>query len=331
MRHGVNPQKLNPQLEDYPLHQIIIPVYIPNFEGYFQNSLEVLDLCLQSLQLSIYGHNIGITVISNGSADEAVFSLKSYLDRGWITQLIINEKNRGKIDSIIAAARGSFAKLITFADADVFFKPGWLEATYDIFSTFPECGQVSPFPAPSMIEQAPSTVLGAVLRRNLKLRGVVTQEDFDQIIGMLGVKKDPNHTYRDAQYIVERGACVACVGCDHFITTVYRDVLRAIPGQPSLKAIVGNSEFLYIDLPPEKLSMWKLSTPKLLVYHIGNTPEDWMRDDIRKYEGVEKQPPENLLLIQAVRLRTVVWVLRWIPFRIRSKLGRMIRKVLYSK
>ena len=49
MRVGLNPNrdKLLP-ISDY-LHQIIIPVYIPNQEDYFKDSLKILKLCLASL------------------------------------------------------------------------------------------------------------------------------------------------------------------------------------------------------------------------------------------------------------------------------------------
>ena len=49
MRLGFNPHKDKIQeVSDYG-HQVVIPVYIPNQEGYFKDSFTILKLCLNSL------------------------------------------------------------------------------------------------------------------------------------------------------------------------------------------------------------------------------------------------------------------------------------------
>lgn len=324
MRDGVNPQKTNPQLQSYPHHQVIIPVYIPNFEGYFQQALEVFDLCLESLYLTTRCHRVDITVISNGSDPKVVETLKSYFDKGWISQLILNEVNHGKIDAIMSVARGSHAKLITFSDADVLFKPGWIEAIEETFITFPECGQVSPFPSPGLAFRASATLLGAFIRRVIRFGNVVDENDFDAIVKMLNANRDPNTDFRDRQLFVKRDTTIACVGCGHFVTTIRREVIKTIPTQPSLKAILGNSEAIYIDTPPDKYGLWKLSTPKLYVYHMGNIPENWMYTEIENYRKLVNRNNQAEGYFPAISLPMV----SRIPVGIRSKVARFLQLLM---
>lgn len=324
MRDGVNPQKLNPQLHGYARHQVIIPVYIPNFEGYFQHALDVFGLCLESLYLTTRGHSVDITVISNGSDPKVVETLKTYFDKGWISQLILNEVNRGKVDAIMSVARGSFAELITFSDADVLFRPGWIEAVETIFVSFPECGQVSPFPSPGFAFQASATLLGAFIRRVIRFGSVVDGRDFDAIVNMLNANRDPNANFREKQLFVRRDTTMACVGCGHFVVTIRREVMRAVPTEPSLMAIVGNSEADYIDTPTDKYGLWKLSTPKLYVYHIGNTAEPWMYKELEQTRLQPRASNSAQSLLPALSRP----LLSKMPRILRIKISRFLKKTL---
>src|SRR5688572_16648776 len=140
MREGLNPFK-NSSIESFKQHRVLIPVYIPNKEGYFKDAIEILRLCIESLHRTTVGR-ASVTVISNGSMLEVVELLQSYLSRGYIQQLVLNGRNWGKIDAVLSTARGRFENLMTIADADVLFRPGWIEAVEEAFRVFPECGFV---------------------------------------------------------------------------------------------------------------------------------------------------------------------------------------------
>ena len=49
MRVGFNPNKDKNLVRSDYYHKIIIPVYIPNFEGYFKDSFRIFKICLESL------------------------------------------------------------------------------------------------------------------------------------------------------------------------------------------------------------------------------------------------------------------------------------------
>src|SRR5262249_52256710 len=82
---------------------------------------------------------------------------------------------------------------------------------------------------------------------------------FAQSIGRPDLFK-PEH--RDAQLIARRNGRVACVGAGHFTCTIRRETLAGMPNEPSLKAIEGQSELRWLDLPPDRLGFWRLSTPR---------------------------------------------------------------------
>jgi hypothetical protein len=82
--------------------------------------------------------------------------------------------------------------------------------------------------------------------------------------------------HRERQLIVERDGEQACVGCGHFVCTIRREVVQAMPTERCQLACGGWSEAHWIDFPPDRLGYWRLATTKTLAYHMGNTPEPWM-------------------------------------------------------
>ena len=72
MRLGFNPEKDKVKKVDDFFHQVIIPVYIPNHEGYFKDSFKILKYSLESLIKTSHSKsytNIEILVIDDGSRD----------------------------------------------------------------------------------------------------------------------------------------------------------------------------------------------------------------------------------------------------------------------
>ncbi len=76
MRVGHNPHKDKIQDASDYWHQVIIPVYIPNHEGYFKDSFAILKLCLQSLLSTVHTKTY-ISIVNNGSCDLIVDYLNS--------------------------------------------------------------------------------------------------------------------------------------------------------------------------------------------------------------------------------------------------------------
>jgi len=123
MRIGFNPQKDKTLPQPVFIHQIVIPVYIPNFEGYFKDSLKILKLCLESVWATTHSKTF-ITIVNSRSCNE----IKTQLDQLFINNQIheiIHTENIGKIQAVLKGIAGNNIIIVTIADADVLFLKHW--------------------------------------------------------------------------------------------------------------------------------------------------------------------------------------------------------------
>jgi glycosyl transferase family 2 len=331
MRLGNTPTKEKPQLTDYLRHRVIIPVYIPTLDGYYKDALAILKLCLESLYLTGAG-KVSITVISNNSASSVVKELERFYQLGWIDQLVLNQKNRGKVDAVSSAARGAYEELITISDCDVLFNTGWLEAIEAIFHNFPECGFAAPMPNPGEAwVHTSATILGALKNRELTFDKVVPDADLDDFAYSLGWYQDQDKylaEHRHAQMIVRRKGTTACVGGGHFVFTVRGKVVQGIPKHPSLSAISGYSEEKWLDTPPDRLGFWRLATTRAYVHHMGNTSESWMYEELENTR--RNRDSADLRQLHALPEIQKSWVTK-LPWRFRKGLIWAIKKPTFCR
>ena len=96
MRTGQNPSKSG--IPAYQPRQlgIALLVYIPFMEGYFKNSLEILEFQIASLY-SNTGEEFDLLVFDNGSCAKVVNSLGELRDEGVIEWLVLSNNNLGKV------------------------------------------------------------------------------------------------------------------------------------------------------------------------------------------------------------------------------------------
>ncbi len=150
MRKGINPQKDKVEEGILEYHQVVVPVYIPNEEGYFKYSFDVLKLCLASLFKTCHNKTY-ITIVNNGSHDQVTEYLDSLLQSNQIHELI-HTHNIGKVNAVYKGIMGHDFPLITVTDADVLFVEGWQENSYLVFEEFPKTGFVTPTPSSKPIK-----------------------------------------------------------------------------------------------------------------------------------------------------------------------------------
>jgi hypothetical protein len=321
MRNGTNIEKTSPDLAPFGRHRVVLPVYIPSDEGYFSQSRQVLRLCLESLRRTTSGR-VSVSIVSNGSIPSVNDELREHYESGWIDQLLINRRNWGRVDAVAAVIRGTFEPLITVSDADVFFRTGWLDAIEDLFTRFPECGSASPVPLPEALwHYTSATILGGIVRRELSFRKIVPDDDLDRFARSIGRPDMYGPDSRAAQLVVQRGGAYACVGCGHFVCTIRREVVESMPREPSLRALGGRASERWLDIPPDRAGFWRLSTTRAYAWHMGNTPEPWMHDEL----AALPEPPAavgELAPISPPRLR---WTSR-LPWRARRLLTQGVKK-----
>ena len=121
MRIGYNPHKDKPQDKSEYTHQVIIPVYIPNFDGYFKDSFEIVQQCLNSLFFTSHNKTF-FTVVNNGSCKEIADYLNQLFEQQKIHE-VIHTENIGKLNSVMKGLVGNNIRLVTISDSDVLFFP----------------------------------------------------------------------------------------------------------------------------------------------------------------------------------------------------------------
>lgn len=269
MRVGINPAKLNSKIEKKYHHRIIIPVFVPNFEGYFQHLFEVIKVCVESAFLTQHGRS-AITVVDNASCPEVKSWLEEKFKSGQIETLITHAENIGKVDAIVGAARSCREDLITLTDCDILFKNNWQEEVESLFLNFEKTGSVAPFPVARHLYYHTSSTLKSVIRKELDFSFQPTQEDdlISEVYGSYGwnyVKE-----YDGLLPIVSSKGHEAVIGSGHQVITIRREVFFHMPLNPSFIKIGSNSEQIWIDEPINNFGYWRLSTVKNWVSHMGN-------------------------------------------------------------
>lgn len=276
MRKGNNPQKeMVSELQNLS-HRIIMPLYIPNLEGYYKHSFTVFKISLQSL-LKTTNSQTAITIVNNGSCKEVVNYLNEVFNKNRIDEVIHTQKV-GKLNSILKAIRASEEPYLTITDADVLFKENWLQETLKIFKTFKKVGTVGIVPQFKLYESLSHNVIfDNLFNKKMKFTAVKEPDALKKFYKSINWKDDYNKDYLKYNLTLEKQNVRTLVGCGHFVGT-YKRVLfdNDLPFTNYL--LGGTSETLYLDLPPSKKNMWKLTTEHNYAFHMGNTLEGWMKD-----------------------------------------------------
>jgi hypothetical protein len=291
MRIGNNPEKFNKEIQIDNYHRIVIPVYIPNFEGYFKDGFEIFKLCLESLLLTVHPKT-RITIYNNNCHIE----VKNYIDTKYnenncIDQVFHSKENLGKINAILAAAKGNLEPLITITDADVLFKNGWQVAVEKVFLGFPEAGMVSPVPGSKAYKSFTNNNWAyAIFKAKLSFQDVLDKEaliNFDRSLGNDKNLYNPIHLQKHLIIQNKKSKVQAIMGCGHFVATMRRDVFDKGTNEPAYFKIQNGVEAKFIDAPNEKMGFLRLATKDNFAYHMGNTLEEWMYDEFKKLKNTK--------------------------------------------
>lgn len=324
MRIGDNPMKEQKLAGNNCTHRVIMPVYIPNAEGYFKHAFDVLKLSIGSLLQTVH-EKTAITIIDNACSHEVSAYLQGLLETKKIDQLVQNAINKGKVDPIVGIMRGSLEPLLTLSDADVLFKQGWQQEVEKVFNAIPGVGMVSPLPQPSLFRYYSkwSWYFGFIK----KCFTIKDNEDLDAVkhfkestVGFTGfedVEKKPLG--------IHYNGVDAIIGAGHFCATYNRNVVKYIPGHSSGNEFYG-AESLFLDKPVEDAGLLRLATTKGWVYHIGNTIEHWMDDIVQYNLQHPKQAPSNIVQ-HVVNLKGVSYKLKFIN----TIIGNIVTSARFKK
>lgn len=311
MRVGQNPEKSKEILLEHKQHRVIIPIFIPNEEGFHANALEVFRLNLESL-ISTIGDETNITVINNDSIPKVNAFLQPYLESGKIDRYVVNRENRGKAEVVLAAARSSWEEFITVADADILFYDGWVGKVAEAFHAFPKAGVVALLTFPDSVNRATTSVLfDNFFRGAIKAGKIVKEEELKrsyQSIGLSGSERESKALESKRLYLVNDGEKYL-IGANHAVATYRREVFFydietkvKYPFRRKAKLIKN-----FMDIPSDKCGFWRISFPQSYAYHMGNSILDWYDEKIRVSQS--NMPREKALFPKTKPKRSITRIL----------------------
>jgi hypothetical protein len=274
MRVGFNPHKDKLQSVLEYTHQVIIPVYIPNEEGYFKDSFKIFQLCLESLFTTIHNKTF-VTIVNNGSGDFVKEYLNELLDQKRIHE-VIHTENIGKLNAVLKGLAGNVIELVTISDADVLFLPNWQTETAKIFSKIPKAGVVGIVPQFKVYEtNCGNVIFDNFFNPHLKFIPVKNPNALIRFYDSLGWDRSYNQDYLKYNLGLEVNTdLTVLIGSGHFVATYKKDMFQEITTYLGYK-LGGDSEG-FLDKAPLKKGYWRLTTYDNYAYHMGNVYEDWM-------------------------------------------------------
>lgn len=306
MRIGFNPEKDKVKKTEDFFHQVIIPVYIPNLEGYFTDSFQILKYSLESLIKTSHNKTY-ISIVNNGSCKIVVDYLQNMFDENKI-QEIIHLTNIGYINAILKGIVGHKFDLVTAADADVLFLNNWQEETYKIFKAFPKAGAVCPTPSSkSFNDKTFNIFFENLFSKKMQFSKVKNPEALEAFAVSIN---NPNF-YKDIhlkKYLtISSNSLKAVVGAGHFVVTYRGDILREIKEKHTKYVMGGDSDDI-LDKPVIDQGFWRLATEDNYTYHMGNVKEPWM-EEVFQSLTISNKNSEFAFDFQSYKsYKTLLWI-----------------------
>jgi hypothetical protein len=277
MRVGFNPYKDEKLAQTEYNHQIIIPVCIPNKEGYFKESLKIFKICVQSLLNTIHSKSF-VTIVNNGSCFEVIEYLNTLLTEKKIHELIHTD-NVGKLNAVLKGVVGNEIELVTIADADVFFLNDWQSETVKVYNNFPKAGVVGIVPQfRNFSHLCGNIIFENFFSNKLKFTPVKNPEALDKFNSSICDNDNYNKAYLRWNLTIEKDAFQAIVGSGHFVATYKRALFSHLKTYLSFK-LGGDSERYFDELPLKK-GLWRMTSNDNYAYHMGNNFEEWMQETL---------------------------------------------------
>jgi glycosyltransferase involved in cell wall biosynthesis len=299
---------------------LVTTVYIPELAGYWQESLDVLKVCLHSLfENTETPHDL--LVWDNDSCREVREYLLDLHDRGRIQYLFLARENVAKLGCFNQVFPSTPGEYIGFFDSDVYFHPGWLEASLNVFDAFEKVGTVTARPVrqtelkrdqiASTLAFADDPPAGVTVERGDLIPAEIIREHFESI----GVDPDTDRAHDDVR--LTRNDVSVYANGSHFQFLTRRDVAGQVLPLPFGEHPLGSDR--QWDLAINELGYLRLSLDRPLVRHIGNSLKGEDFGEALRGAGAE-QARRSERREEAHGLKR----------RILMRLYRMISRALYS-
>ncbi|MCW5875560.1 MAG: glycosyltransferase family 2 protein [Anaerolineales bacterium] len=306
MRIGQNPVKSVEHIPPPAPVTVVVLVYIPFLSGYYAESLEVLKLCLGSLQANTPQGEYDLLVFDNGSCAAVREYLLAEQAAGRIQHLWLSERNLGKPAAWNAAFAAAPGEAVAYADSDVYFHPGWLQASLDALRAFPKAGMVTAMPMLVPQKYSSATLSWAKRQRGIKLeRGeLLPWEDFWRHARSLGDTQEQAREFYAQNQAIRLSAKGRhyYAGAAHFQFTAPKAALQAVLPIPAERPM---GRVRLLDESMNKAGYLRLCTAEWHVQHMGNT--------LPSHEDLPGGPDQALSRAEKPAQSAGIW--RWGPLR----------------
>lgn len=318
MRTGQNPSKSGVPAYEPKQLGIALLVYIPFLKGYFKHSLEILKYQIASL----YEHTeqeFDLMVFDNGSCPEVIEALGELNRDNIIEWLVLSKNNLGKVGAWNWILSGMPNEYICYADSDVFFRRGWLEASFGIFNSFPKAGMVSAQPTfHDVLEGEGKAHLqlngdGNIQYGKYRPEARIVEEY------CLGIGADEELSARfidmDLPSITDlRSNTTAVIGATHMQFIMPRKIARELVPLPVSKGLY-RKETIALDRKVDDLGYLHLSTRENYVMHMGNAVNSKLLHELQSLDGsmVVNTAQEEMILSKKSGLFRIILKLMRFP------------------
>ena len=286
MRQGQNPAKMGlPAYQPKKLGLALLS-YIPSQDGYFAQSLEILKYQIASVHHST--EDFDLLVFDNGSSPPVQEELRNLQANGLIGFLVLSRFNLGKTGALNWILAALPNELIGFADGDILFRPGWLEATEHILGVFPKAGLVTA--QPCLFDILRGTGKAHIsLKDNPHFRcfeGCLAPEAVEEYARGTGLDVGQTEELKNIpiSFVEERSSGFqAVIGASHMQFVLRRDTARRLLPLPAAYAL-NRDEDAHLNRSVDQMGLLHLSTPTPFVYHMGNQLDEYTLAEVHRQD-----------------------------------------------
>lgn len=310
MRVGQNPGKYVQTVAQPERVTLAVLNYIPFQSGFYAQALDVLKLCLQSARTDA-GLPFDLMVFDNGSCEEVQDWLLSEQRAGNIQYLLLSGKNLGKGGAWNQILSGAPGEILSYADSDVLFKPGWLAKSVELLETYPNVGMVTARPYRTNPEYYSGTVRWAQ-----ETEGASAQEgqfipwetflEFDRSLGQSD-EEIRRHFDTSSDWKLDYMSVPAIAGASHWQFTAWKATL-----QPFLPFRMDRpmGQVKQLDQRVNEAGLLRLMLPEPYAMNMSNTVPVQAQPAIRA-DGKGKRKLIDLPLIKKPLLKLYDAIFRW--------------------